>query len=53
MCKVYEAKSKYDNGENHLAVRIINNKKPAFLLKIQEEIALMKACECENIVKHK
>ena len=35
MCKVYEAKSKYDSGDDHLAVRIMNNKKPAFLLKIQ------------------
>lgn len=31
----------------------MNNKKPEYLLKVQEEIALMKLCECENIVKHK
>ena len=53
MCKVYEAKSKFDSEEDHYAVRIMSNRKPAFLLKVQEEIALMKLCECPNIVRHK
>ena len=30
----------------------MSNKKPAYLLKVQEEIALMKLCECENIISH-
>lgn len=30
----------------------MKNKKPEDLVKIQEEIALMKLCECNNIVKH-
>lgn len=54
MCKVYEAveKGMAPELQTHYAVRIMNNKKPEFLIKVQEEIALMKLCECENIVRH-
>lgn len=51
MCQVFEASRKTNSSEIY-AVRVMKHRMPEDLPRIQEEIAIMKLCESNNIVKH-